>query len=481
MTLPDRFSERMKGYFSSRPDSNAEAFFKIFEEPPLYGIRLNRSKVPPANDAAVIASMGIGIDSVPWCPSGYYSEDKVSGNDSYSHAGVFYQQEPSAMLPAEILASEPGDRVLDLCAAPGGKTTRIAEMLRGEGFLIANDISSDRCRALLRNVERMGIDDAVILNETPERLADRFDGFFDKILIDAPCSGEGMFRRDPGAVKSWERYGVETTVTMQRDILIQADRMLRPGGSFVYSTCTFSEEENEKMAEWFMLNCKGYEVIPHTGVPNVSFSPVAGVLKGAIRIWPHRSRGEGHFCVHLRKTRDLRNDIVGDKNSKFGYSFDTGFAVPDCVKTFFRGLLTAEAADLLLGRLVRQGHITHDRLHDHKMPGSLYHKLRAVKIGAYYGDIKNASGQAVFVPSSSLAISLRTDDIRPGRLLSLERTDDRVDRYLKGETVFPSSEEGQRLEERAYVVIAVDGFPLGFAKYSDHALKNQYPKSWRVL
>jgi hypothetical protein len=290
-----------------------------------------------------------------------------------------------------------------------------------------------------------------------------------------------MFRRDPGAVKSWERYGVETTVTMQRDILIQADRMLAPGGSIVYSTCTFSEEENEKMAEWFMSTCKGYEVISHSDVPQVSFSSVAGNPNGAIRLWPHRSRGEGHFCVHMRKRSDLRNDIAGNETLRFGCDFDTGFPVPDCVTSFFQGLLTEEAAVRFLGRLKRFGNMTQDRLHIHKLPGTLYQKLHAIKIGAYCGDIRYLSGQTMFVPSSSLASSLRAGDIRPERLVSLERTDNRVERYLKGETIFPSSEESQKIEDRAFVVIAVDGFPLGFAKYLDHMFKNQYSKSWRVL
>lgn len=480
MTLPDRFLERMTEYFSANAASDADAFWRSFEEPAVYGIRLNRSKVPAGGDADVLSSLGTEIDPVSWCPSGYYADEKLSGNDSYAHAGVFYQQEPSAMLPAEILAAKPGEYVLDLCAAPGGKTTRIAEMLQGEGLLIANDISTDRCRALLRNLERMGIDDAVILNEAPERLAERFEGFFDKILIDAPCSGEGMFRRDPSAIKSWERYGVETTVKMQKEILIQADRMLAPGGSIVYSTCTFSEEENERMAEWFMAECEGYEIVAHPGVPGVSFSGVSGEKQGAIRIWPHRSRGEGHFCVHMRKKssapqRRSAEDATGADR------YVSEFSVPRCVAAFFEGLLTTDASERFLRRLRQNGYMTHDRLHYHGMSADLYRGLRAVKIGAYCGDVKNVANQPIFVPSSSLASALRAGDIRPERRASFERTDQRVERYLKGETIFVSEEEANRLEDRSYIVITVDGFPLGFAKYSDHALKNQYPKSWRVL
>ncbi len=480
MTLPDRFIERMTEYFSTQTDSDADDFWRSFEEPAVYGLRLNRSKVPPEKDAAVLASLGTAIDPVPWCSSGYYADEKLSGNDSYAHAGVFYQQEPSAMLPVEILAAKPGEYVLDLCAAPGGKTTRIAEMLQGKGLLIANDISTERCRALLRNVERMGIDDAVILNESPVRLAGRFDAFFDKILIDAPCSGEGMFRRDPSAIKSWERYGVETTVKMQKDILIQADRMLAPGGSIVYSTCTFSEEENERMAEWFMAECEGYEIVVHPEVSNVSFSRVFAEEQGAIRIWPHRSRGEGHFCVHMRKKSSAPRKHSTEEVTSIERC-GSGFAIPRCVASFFEGLLTNDAADRFLQILRHSGYLAHDRLHYHGMSADLYRGLRAVKIGAYCGDIKNVANQPVFIPSSSLASALRPGDIRPERRASFERTDQRVERYLKGETVFVRDEEGHKLEDRAFIVVTVDGFPLGFAKYSNHALKNHYPKSWRVL
>lgn len=479
MILPDRFIKRMSEHFSEQNDSDSDAFWNSFGAPPVSGIRLNRFKVPAVRDADVLSAIGIKTDPVPWCPSGFYTVEKISGNDPYSHAGVLYQQEPSAMLPAEILAAKPGEVVLDLCAAPGGKTTRIAEMLLGDGLLIANDISTERCRALLRNLERMGISDAVILNETPERLADRFPGFFDKILIDAPCSGEGMFRRDPSAIKSWERYGADTTVKMQRDILVQADRMLAPGGSLIYSTCTFSREENERMAEWFITEFKGYEIVTHPDVPDVSFSRVFREDRGAIRIWPHRSRGEGHFCVHLRKgVADgacSRGDLTANSRSR------AGFAVPGCAESFFKGLLTAQASELFLRKLEKHAYTANGRLHYHKMPVDLYHGLHAVKIGAYCGDIKNTGAGFVFTPSVSLAPALHYGDIRPERRVSLDRNDERVARYLKGETIFTNEEEAGGLEDRAFVIVSVDGFPLGFAKYSDRALKNQYPRSWRVL
>ncbi|MBN1891265.1 MAG: SAM-dependent methyltransferase [Clostridiales bacterium] len=478
MKLPDRFLSRMNVYFKDHDQSDYDGFVKSFEERSVFGLRVNRLKVIAQSDRDVLSKMGMDHDPVPWCPSGYYVDETVSGNDPYSHAGVFYQQEPSAMLPAEILAAKPGERVLDLCAAPGGKTTRIAEMLHREGFLVANDISSDRCRALLRNMERMGIDDAVILNETPERLADYYGAFFDKILIDAPCSGEGMFRRDTAAVKSWERYGVETTVKMQKEILIQADRMLRPGGSIVYSTCTFSQEENERMAEWFIDKRIDYKIVPHEQTPDVSFSSVSGIPYGAIRIWPHISRGEGHFCVHLQKNGGADSLSMTGNEKNGGKAL---FRVPEAVIDFFGGLLVSDASDRYLKRIEKFGYGVKDRIHFHNGPDNMYNGLRTVKVGAYCGDIKHLPKKSVFLPSSSLTLSLRKEEVRPERFVSLGRNDNRTARYLRGETIFLDSNERKRVEDRDYVVIAVDSYPLGFAKASGGVLKNLYPKSWRRL
>lgn len=287
-----------------------------------------------------------------------------------------------------------------------------------------------------------------------------------------------MFRRDQTAIKSWERYGVETTVKMQKEILIQADRMLRPGGSVVYSTCTFSQEENERMTEWFLDQSSDYKIVTHEQTRDVSFSDIFGVSEGAIRIWPHISRGEGHFCVHLRK-----NDVAEscDRIGKDEKSSGALFRVPDCVIEFMSGLLGSAASDRYIKNIRQFGYKTNGRIHFHKGPDNRYQGLRTVKVGAYCGDVKHFSNKSVFLPSVSLALALRREDVRPERFLSFDRRDDRTARYLRGETILLDTDERDRIEDREYVVIAVDGFPLGFAKSSGGVLKNLYPKSWRRI
>ena len=224
MKLPVSFIDRMNEFFK-RSGISADGFEASFDAEPRKGIRINTLKSPADIFPDIMRSLGEDFDPVPWCSCGFYTKGEGTGNDPYYHAGVYYPQEPSAMLPAEVMGVRPGDRVLDLCAAPGGKACRMGEDLKGEGLLVANEINANRAKALLRNIERMGIAGAVILNETPENLAGRLRGFFDKILVDAPCSGEGMFRRDPNAVKSWERFGPDTCMPMQRDILDAADKI----------------------------------------------------------------------------------------------------------------------------------------------------------------------------------------------------------------------------------------------------------------
>lgn len=484
MKLPDAFVVSMNAYFESHSKISKTGFFESFDMPSYRGLRINRLKVKPEEDEKVLYSLGNTMESVPWCNSGYYADEIISGNDPYFHAGVFYIQEPSAMLPAEVLSSKPGERILDLCAAPGGKATRIAEGMRGQGIFIANDISFDRTKALLRNVERLGIENAVILSESPERLAVRFPKFFDKILIDAPCSGEGMFRRDPSATRSWENYGTSKTTAMQRDILEQADAMLRPGGSIVYSTCTFSREEDEGMIEWFIDGHKGYQVIEKENIEGVSVESELGQTKGSMRIWPHISKGDGHFCVMLNKsydgTQDLSLELSNNYTSNLVPRGDL-FKSIQAMKPFFSGLLTDKAYELFLEKIDFGTVLLGNKIHFHSLMPSLYDGLKMIKMGGFPGEIISKGSDLVFFPSQSLALSLSQVQTRPERFLNLHRNDQRLNRYLKGETVFLEESEMSSLEEGRPLIVAVDGFALGFAKKTSSTLKNMYPKSWRIL
>lgn len=257
MNIPEAFAARMKSLLS---EEEYRAFIASYMEPRRQGLRVNRLKLSPDT---LLARVDWPLSPVPWTEDGfYYPENLRPAKHPYYHAGLYYIQEPSAMSPASVLDVHPGERVLDLCAAPGGKTTQLAASLQGEGILVTNDNNPNRVKALVKNVELYGIRNAVVTNETPDKLAVVFPEYFDKILVDAPCSGEGMFRKEPDMMKSWSETAIEACCGMQRSILMDAARMLRPGGRLLYSTCTFAPEENEQMIAEFLDRHPDFSVVP---------------------------------------------------------------------------------------------------------------------------------------------------------------------------------------------------------------------------
>ncbi|HEY8350167.1 MAG TPA: RsmB/NOP family class I SAM-dependent RNA methyltransferase [Clostridia bacterium] len=351
MKLPAKFMEKMRRLLD---EEEYEQLISALSGERVCGLRVNTLKIG-IDEFQKISPFD--LEAVPWTDDGFYiSGEDAPGRHPYYHAGLYYIQEPSAMLPGQVLGAEPGDRVLDMCAAPGGKTVQIAAAMKGRGLLVSNDINAERVKALVKNIELCGIRNAIVLNESPENLARNFKGYFDKILIDAPCSGEGMFRKDETAVRSWESFKCERCSKMQEAILHYADLLLKPGGTLVYSTCTFSPEENEQMIIDFILKHKGYELVEipklagiEGGRPewagiagkqactpehqvigeNPEWAQVIGegpcdrdtavgkleqltddssfhcvdygVLECAARLWPHKVRGEGHFVAKLVK------------------------------------------------------------------------------------------------------------------------------------------------------------------------------------
>ena len=256
MKLPAKFMEKMLKLLGEQEYGQ---LISALSGERVYGLRINRLKIS-IEDFLKISPFD--LEAVPWADDGFYiSGEDAPGRHPYYHAGLYYIQEPSAMLPGQVLGAGPGDRILDMCAAPGGKTVQIAAAMKGRGLLVSNDINAERVKALVKNIELCGIRNAIVLNESPENLARSFRGFFDKILIDAPCSGEGMFRKDEAAARSWESFKCERCVKMQESILHCADQLLRPGGTLVYSTCTFSPEENEQMIMRFMASHEGYGLV----------------------------------------------------------------------------------------------------------------------------------------------------------------------------------------------------------------------------
>ncbi len=476
MNLPGEFINEMNDFFSRQGDVPSGGFFESFDKEPLKGIRFSRSKISSEDEEhRLLEDLNEDIVPVQWCSGGYYTKNESSGREALYHAGVYYPQEPSAMLPAQVMAAKPGEIVLDLCAAPGGKACRLGEDMKGRGILVANEISFERSKALLRNIERSGISGLVILNETPENIADKLPLFFDKILIDAPCSGEGMFRRDSGAVKSYMNYGPKVCVPLQESILEAADKCLKEGGSIVYSTCTFCVDEDENQISSFISRHPGYHVKAHPEISGVTHAGEGSVLPGSMRIWPHLSDGDGHFCVQLIKgeEKDLRSAesfLAGRDEKRKDKNTEAAISVLDEV------LSDRGKDELLSGRFVSHGTGLFKMTFDEK----IFRGLKVVKTGLYVGDIRPLrSGKTVFEPSNSIALALDRKDIRDDSYLALSKDDDRLVKYLRGETIPVSPEDG--LKSSGLIIAGIDDYPLGFAKINGNTAKNMYPKAWRLI
>lgn len=454
MKLPQEFLDRMKTLFG---EDEYEEFIESFKKPRFYGLRVNTLKVDKKQFEKISPFQ---LEPVPWTTDGfYYREGESPGRHPYYHAGLYYIQEPSAMLPGQIINAQPGEKILDLCAAPGGKTVQIAAGMKGQGILIANDISADRVKALVKNIELCGVRNAIVTNETPEKLAGKFAGYFDKILVDAPCSGEGMFRKDEEAARSWGRFKCEKCSQMQWDILEHVDRMLKPGGYIVYSTCTFAPEEDELMISRFLEDNKNYELIDIPKVGGVdSGRPQWGNgdenLRKTARLWPHKLNGEGHFVALIKKQGEMKNLYFGNNNAR---------NIEKTLEPFYK--FVNENLNI---QIEGNFNIKGDNLY--WLPESCpdLGGLKVAKFGWYLGEfIKDK-----FEPSHSMVISLKKEDLK--NVTEFASNSREIISYLKGETVM---QEG----ERGFTAIIVDGFTVGWAKQTGDMLKNMYPKGWRKM
>lgn len=352
------------------------------------------------------------------------------------------------MTPASRLPIEPGDRVLDLCAAPGGKATELGAKCHGKGILYANDISRTRCRALLKNLELMGIGNLYVTNETPENLARTFPEFFDKILIDAPCSGEGMFRREPAMIPHWEKQGPEFYHALQKEIVIHAASMLKEGGMMLYSTCTFSRMENEGTIEYLLKHVPDLHPVPIRDY--AGFAPGLDGYGDCVRIFPHRMDGEGHFLALLQKGEKQEKTVNADVHNSS--------ALPPEAEEFFAHVKVRP------GTSFRQEREHLVALWDQTVPQQGLHYFRT---GLYLGQIKKNR----FEPSQALAMFLKREEF--DQTVNLKADDPRVVKYLKGETIEADS------NKKDYHLICVDGYPLGWGKVGNHMVKNKYNPGWR--
>lgn len=478
-TLPLPFLERMKEMLGDDYD----AFLESYENPRTYGLRVNTAKLS-CQDFQELSPFP--IRPIPWISTGYfYDEESRPARCPYYQAGLYYLQEPSAMTPASRLAIEPGDFVLDLCAAPGGKATALGAALNDTGFLLANDISTSRARALLRNLELFGMKNMLVTDEKPAKLAQRFPAFFNKILLDAPCSGEGMFRKEESLARDWTPEKSAELSDIQKDLILKAADMLRPGGMMLYSTCTFSPCEDEEVVAYLLrerpdmelMEMPGYEGFSsgrpeYAGTADTSDSETAlnlntfdpEELQKCVRIFPHKMDGEGHFLALFHKKGDslppvFRFSAKGpDKNTR------------KWLEEFFSeiGLKTIGGQEFDWNRV----EVRKDKVY-YQLPFPL--DLRGISFlrnGLYLGDLKKNR----FEPSQPLALALHKGDVEA--VISLPVSDERLTRYLKGETLMIEPEEAAH--KKGWHLLCVDGYPLGFGKLVNGILKNKYPAGWRV-
>ena len=454
MNLPEIYIKKMEKMLGPK----FKSYIDSFNEKRLFGLRINTMKI--SKDEFEGKNI-FNLKSIPWCKNGYYYDESVRPAKSpYYHAGLYYLQEPSAMAPGSFLPVEENDKVLDICAAPGGKSTQIGSRLNGSGVLVSNDISAGRTKALLKNIELFGIKNALVISETPEKLLSKFTNYFDKIIIDAPCSGEGMFRKDPDIIKSWGEEMTSFCEKEQKNILDISSKMLKDGGYILYSTCTFSPNENEKVINDFLNSNNDFEIIPLNGeefgfdkghpqwVENGNDS-----LLGCLRLWPHEIKGEGHFLALLHNKnpkRDNYNKFITEtrKDERFKYfeEFINGF-----IETKFVGSFQ----------------IINDNLYI--LPENIPNLkgLRIIRSGWHLGEFKKNR----FEPSQAFAMGLKKEEVK--RFADFSVDDERVIRYLKGESIdYEGIEDG-------WCCVFVDGFILGFAKAQNGRLKNKYYVGWK--
>ncbi len=446
--LPSKFIDEMKEMLGDEFDD----FLASYDEDYYRGIRCNTLKITPSEFEKKVPFVSEKVD---WVQNGYYtSEDEQPAKHPYYFAGLYYIQEPSAMMPASQLPVEPGDRVLDLCAAPGGKTTELGAKLKGEGVLVSNDISASRAKALVKNVELFGIKNAMVVSESPDKLAERLEGYFDKILVDAPCSGEGMFRKVHSIAKNWEQYGSQYYADIQRTVLPSAVKMLKPGGMMIYSTCTFSKLEDEDSISFILENNPDMELIE------------------SHKLFPHKIKGEGHFVALLHK-KDTATALAVESSAKDGKEKGTINKYDTKVRSKYKKI-SDEAFDFFesIGFKIDVSRlwVNEDRIN--MLPEDVpdLSRLRVLRTGLFLGEMKKGR----FEPSQSLALALKAEEYP--NVLDLKLDDDRVVRYLKCESI--DVEDGEVND--GYCLVAVDGYPLGWGKVDKGRFKNKYLPSWRL-
>lgn len=419
----------------------ADKLFKNIELKPVSSLKIN----------TIIGCPSLVYESLlkhPYVPNGYYFDKNTNplGKSIYHAAGCFYIQEPSAMIVGELLDVKETDIVLDLCSAPGGKLTSIAPKLK-KGIVVANEISSKRCLDLRENVERMGYSNVYITNENVDNLLNNFEGFFDCVILDAPCSGEGMFRKNIESYNDWDIDKVNRQVSIQKDLILKAYKMLNYNGKLIYSTCTFNTFENEQIIKYLLENTNASLInLPH----NKDFDKGVN-LEEAIRLFPFNFNGEGHFICLIKC-----NDSHVGKLNRFKYKIDSkSLAI---YRRFEKENINIKLDE---NRLFKDG----NNLYFLPEIPIDFHSLNVVKYGLYLGEIN----KEIFVPSHHLSHALYKNYLH---LLELEES--KIKDYLSGQSFKVNASNG-------YYIVTYNSYPLGMCKISNQILKNYYPKNLRRL
>lgn len=459
MNLPIEFEKKMKAFLGNEWDD----FLYSYDNNRFQALRFNTLKVQsPEERMRILKTLKISSDKkVSWANEAYYFDENVRpGKHPYHEMGLYYIQEPSAMSAAALLAPKPGMRVLDLCAAPGGKSTQLATYLGDSGLLVSNEINTQRSRILSQNIERMGIKNAIVTNEDSFVLASHFPGFFNAIQVDAPCSGEGMFRKLPEAIEQWSMENVAICATRQKEILDNAAVMLKPGGVIVYSTCTFSKEENEDVIEYFLERHPDF------------------TLEEMERFWPHKVDGEGHFVAKLVRRGCVDTDLKADrktkknKNSKNRKNETKPALTKENMKLLSEFLDETISEDMAAwiknSRLVMLGEQLY-RLPDMEVD---IKGLKVQRAGLHIGEFKKQR----FEPSHSLALALKLNDAK--NVVKLTWDDPQTTGFFNGQSVMLSDEQTAECK-KGWALVCVDGYTAGWGKVNGTQVKNHYPKGLR--
>lgn len=460
--LPINFMTKYSELMSS---AEAKTFFTAIEAQRVQvGLRLN-----PLKPAAHLDSKEACI---PWSAEGYYA--KLSGHSFLSRTGGAYSQEPSAQLPATLANVKPGDKVLDLCAAPGGKSTQLAGMLKGQGLLWSNEINGKRVNILTENLERWGARNVVVSQQSPSELAKRLPQFFDCVVVDAPCSGEGMFRKNDDATQYWTQEYVLDCQKRQRQILEAAYTLLKPGGRLVYSTCTYAPEEDEQNISWLLNQFKDLTLESHqakldqwqlsAGRPEWSNNDKR--VLATLRIWPHLQGGEGHFAASLIKKNQ---DRPTKKKTKSKVVTPASLRPLTAIeKKVWQEFYTATFIPSLTTYFVDDVHFFMAGEQLYAVPPAIMTYSGPLKRwGLWCGTFKKNR----FIPNHALIMSATIDDLRYTREVSAEQ----AQHYIHGEVLTA----GPTIPNKQWVGVTFSNLTVGWGYCSQGQLKNFYPKAFR--